>query len=314
MPNTARHAFGALENIQSALQAGTINAHDVLFVKDANGKPYVGWIDKDGQPVIVNETDEVVRVDTLPAAGEEGKIYIFGEDGYFWDGEKFINLCKPTDVSNLETAISSKADASEVEALEEKINAEFKKNAASQMYEIAQAPEGTLVDYFDKEIRIMIPGGTDFANFKNNIFGMENMRYIEGRVYAPEGAVRHKSNFGGAIEEGTVEAFADCVDEYGRIYIVTTLPVAQYDETSGVWTYFGANSTTKHYIGWNYTIEWFDENDVVIASDSVKINLSNEDCHYAVEPYYVGEMMAEVETKIEEKISEVAGAIEVVEF
>ena len=48
MADKARHAFGALENIDSALSAGTIDAYDILFVKDANGNPYVGWIDKNG--------------------------------------------------------------------------------------------------------------------------------------------------------------------------------------------------------------------------------------------------------------------------
>ena len=58
MANKAKHAFGALENIDSAISAGKIDSFDILFVKDANGKPYVGWIDGKGEKVIVpNETD-----------------------------------------------------------------------------------------------------------------------------------------------------------------------------------------------------------------------------------------------------------------
>lgn len=56
MADKARHAFGALENIDSAISAGVIDTFDILFVKDANGKPYVGWVDKDGNKVIC-ETD-----------------------------------------------------------------------------------------------------------------------------------------------------------------------------------------------------------------------------------------------------------------
>lgn len=105
MAERARHAFGTLENIDIALSNGTIDAYDILFVKDANGKPYVGWIDKEGNKVIVQEEDKVITVESLPETGVEGKIYIFGEDGYFWNGKEFVNLCKPTDVTALKTQV-----------------------------------------------------------------------------------------------------------------------------------------------------------------------------------------------------------------
>lgn len=115
----AKHAFGALENIDSAISSGKIDAYDILFVKDADGKPYVGWVDKDGNKVIVEEDDEIIVVDgdSLPESGESGKVYIFGEDGYFWNGEKFVNLCKPTDVSALEEEIATKVTAEEVKTM-----------------------------------------------------------------------------------------------------------------------------------------------------------------------------------------------------
>lgn len=119
MANKAKHAFGMLERIDSAISAGTIDAYDILFVKDENGKPYVGWIDSDGNKVIVEEEDEIIVVneESLPEYGESGKVYIFGEDGYFWNGEKFINLCKPTDVSALELEIATKVTAEEVKTI-----------------------------------------------------------------------------------------------------------------------------------------------------------------------------------------------------
>ena len=126
MAERAKHAFGALENIDSALANGTIDSHDILFVKDANGKPYVGWIDKEGNKIICQEEEKVVVVEgeSLPEAGVEGKIYIFGEDGYFWNGSEFVNLCKPTDVTALETEIAElgteieqKVDAATVQTM-----------------------------------------------------------------------------------------------------------------------------------------------------------------------------------------------------
>jgi len=104
----AKHAFGALEDIDQAFANGRIDSYDILFVKDANGKPYVGWIDKEGNKVICQEEERVIVVEgeSLPETGVEGKIYIFGEDGYFWNGTKFVNLCKPTDVTDLQTEVS----------------------------------------------------------------------------------------------------------------------------------------------------------------------------------------------------------------
>lgn len=126
MAGKAKHAFGALENIDTALVSGTIDSYDILFVKDANGKPYVGWIDKEGNKVICQEEEKVVVVEdeSLPTTGVEGKIYIFGEDGYFWNGTEFVNLCKPTDVTSLktqvnelETEIEQKVDATTVQTM-----------------------------------------------------------------------------------------------------------------------------------------------------------------------------------------------------
>lgn len=119
MADKAKHAFGALERIPEALAVGKIDAYDILFVKDANGKPYVGWIDKDGNSVIVKEEDEVVVVngESLPETGEVGKIYVFGEDAYVHNGAEFVNLCKPTDVSALETEIATKVTAEEVNTM-----------------------------------------------------------------------------------------------------------------------------------------------------------------------------------------------------
>ena len=126
MANRARHAFGTLERIDDALMNGAIDAYDILFVKDENGKPYVGWIDKEGNKVIVQEEDQVIVVEgeSLPESGEEGKVYIFGEDGYFWNGTEFKSLSKSADltvletqVSELETQMETKVDATTVETM-----------------------------------------------------------------------------------------------------------------------------------------------------------------------------------------------------
>ena len=119
MAMKAKHAFGMLENVDAAISSGKINEYDIIFAKDANGKPYVGWVDKDGKKVIVEEDDEVVVIDgeSLPESGEVGKIYVFGEDAYVYNGMEFVNLCKPTDVSALEAEIDTKVTAEEVKTI-----------------------------------------------------------------------------------------------------------------------------------------------------------------------------------------------------
>lgn len=111
----SRHAFGSEANIDSALANGLIDAYDILFLSE--GK--IGWIDKDGQKVIVEEEDEVVIIDgeSLPESGESGKIYVHGSDAYVWNDNKFVNLCKPTDVSALEAEIATKVTAKEVKTM-----------------------------------------------------------------------------------------------------------------------------------------------------------------------------------------------------
>lgn len=118
MADRAKHAFGMLENIDSALSSGTIDAYDILFVKDASGKPYVGWIDKEGNKVIVQDKEQIVRVDELPTTnGDENVVYVYNNECYIWDGSRCVSICKPTDVSALEEEIATKVTAEEVKTM-----------------------------------------------------------------------------------------------------------------------------------------------------------------------------------------------------
>jgi hypothetical protein len=67
MAEKAKHAFGSLENIDQALANGTIDSYDILFVKNAEGKPYVGWVDKDGNKVVVSNDEEIAELETALA-------------------------------------------------------------------------------------------------------------------------------------------------------------------------------------------------------------------------------------------------------
>ena len=59
MAQFAKHAFGSKANIDTAKQAGTINAHDLLLLDNKE----IGWIDKQGNTVISTpRTQEAITV------------------------------------------------------------------------------------------------------------------------------------------------------------------------------------------------------------------------------------------------------------
>lgn len=124
MAERARHAFGSSQNLEAAKQANKIDAFDILFL-DGDTDPKVGWLDANGETKIV-DTNKVIVVEgeSLPETGVEGKIYIFEDNGYFWNGTEFVNLCKPTDVTSLktqvddlETEMEQKVDAATVKTM-----------------------------------------------------------------------------------------------------------------------------------------------------------------------------------------------------
>lgn len=299
MADKARHAFGSEAKIQEALAAGVIDAYDILFLDEKK----VGWITKDGE-VVIAETD---------LSGVEAE------------------LATKATTEEVEKKLAAKADATEVD---EKINTAVTDTVATansytdekleaalgeylaKKYKISYKPEGTLVNYRDKEIRVMCPADTTWQ-LQNSGEGSEsNLYYIGFKAYAPDAAVSFKEDLQKTIADETMYYFEDNdfagVDENGRKYSIVWLPVANYDGST--WTYYGASSSEGKYIGWYYSVEWYDANGGLIASDCIRINLSNEDCHSSIEPYYVGGIMTEVDTKIEEKITEINTGYEIVEF
>lgn len=407
----SKHGFGSLENIDVALSNGQIDAYDILFVKDKNGTPYVGWIDKDGQKVIVKGEEKVVVVDgeALPEVGEVGKIYIFNDEGYFWNGKEFINFCKSTDltefenrfgklesdlksldttvagltsevtniksdiskvqdkvdevqteitgmkndvanlvteisnvdskVSGLETELEKKANSDDVENqiekskleainsanqyaddkaedvksyTDEKIEAALSEHLVKK-FEISDTPDGTIVNINEREIRIMCQENTVFKKQSVGTNGDPNCYYVTLRTYVfDDNVVGYREHLGEQYDSVTLTDLK--TDKFGRKYQPTWLGIAKYDDETGTWNYYGKNSTVNKYIGWDYRIDWYDVNDQIIASDTIRINLSNEKCHFINEPYYVGSIMKQIDTVVEEKLAEVESGWEIVEF
>lgn len=111
----AKHAFGSEANIAKALEQNLIDQYDILFLEGSDGKPKVGWIDKNNRPVLVQDEDEVKVVESLPATGEEGKIYLYNNEAYLWDGSKFAAISKSADLTALEEEVAKKVDEDTVD-------------------------------------------------------------------------------------------------------------------------------------------------------------------------------------------------------
>lgn len=154
-------------------------------------------------------------------------------------------------------------------------------------YEITNTPEGTLVDYRDKEIRIMVPAGAEFKAQQVGPTGNANMYYMGFKAYAPEGAVGFKEGDRGVIVDEYFDFSGDFAgtDEFGRNYSIVWLALASCN--NGVWTYYGKNSSFEKYIGWDYVVEWYSAAGIKIGADRIRINLSNEACHTDIRPYYL---------------------------
>lgn len=328
----AKHAYGSRKNLMAAIESGKVDAYDILLLNGEDESPAIGWVDKNGNPIIVESQSQIVHVDELPTVdGDVNVIYIYNNETYLWDGEKCVSTCKPVDLSALEAEMANKANAKEVKAeiakavtdtvasakaytdgkVESAVEAAMSEHLIKR-YEVADVPAGTLVDYFDKEIRIMCPADAEFVKQSVGVGGNPNNYYMTFKTYAPsDDVVGYIEHLG---DQADPEVLTDLkTDEYGRKYQPTWLGIANYNDATG-WTYYGANSSTEKYIGWDYQIDWYNADGVMVKSDAVRINLSNEDCHNTIEPYYIGSVRKEIDTKIEEKIAEVEGAIEIVEF
>lgn len=162
-------------------------------------------------------------------------------------------------------------------------------------YEISHKPAGTMVDYRDKEIRIMCPASTEWVLQNVGATGDANKYYIGFKAYAPNDAVSFKEDMSEIIVDQTMHSFEGNsfagIDAYGRKYSIVWLAVADYDPAADAWTYYGVKSNKNKYIGWYYSVEWFDANGKKIAADTIRINLTNEDCHNAIEPYYMANVV-----------------------
>lgn len=348
----AKHAFGDLANVQAALDKKVIDAYDILFLKDGD-RALVGWIDKDGNIVLAENSGgssegkrEVIVSEALPESGQEqGVIYIetTTNTGSIWNGAEWVKLFENMDAiaSEIQSKLDAKADKADTLAGYGITDAYTKKEADllrkemldsiymyiakndlfKDKYEVFSKPAGTLVDYREKEIRVMCPADTKWELQQVNAAGDKNTYYIGLKMYAPDSSVvGFKTDLKETIEDDTMHSFEGNefagIDDYGRKYNIAWLPAAKYDEASQAWTYSGVKSTVDKFVGWPMSIEWYDADNKLVGTDTYHINLTNESCHTSIDPFYVRDAVAESKEYADEQIAKAGGfgGIEIVEF
>jgi len=229
----------------------------------------------------------------LPADAAEGDLYEVRADASEWcfNGEKWFEYGKTVDID-----LSIYAEKDEVRNIAKLVD-----------YEISHKPNGTLVNYTDEEIRVMCPANTEWVLQNSGENANKSAYYIGFKADAPDDSVvSFKEDLAEIIADDTMYYFENNefagVDEYGRKYSITWLPVAAYDEATGKWTYHGSLSSVEKYMGWYYTVEWYNADGLKVSADTIRINLSNEDCHVGTEPFYVAKLKASL-AALEESLS-----------
>lgn len=101
MAMKAKHAFGNLADVEKALETGRIDSYDILFL-DGDTEPKIGWIDKNGNPVILkDEKADLSEVEADVEALESA----------------MAEKANASDVETLETALATKVTAEEVKTM-----------------------------------------------------------------------------------------------------------------------------------------------------------------------------------------------------
>lgn len=236
--------------------------------------------------------------------------YNAGDGLQLVDGTFSINLGSNTNGlhfvdGSLNLALATKDTAGALSAVDkvalDKLVALDIPNTYGIAYEVSSKPTGTLVNYNGKEIRVMCPADTQWALQQVGANGDASKYYIGFKAYAPSSNINSfKESLAKTMTDQTMYYFVDNefagIDENGRKYSIIWLPVAKHNDDN-TWTYYGANSTSDKLIGWDYCVEWYDNNGICVASDLIRINLSNEDIHSSIEPYYMSNYVTDDELK-----------------
>ena len=295
---------GDCESVEAALatlQNDMANINEVLFPSAEGSKTLLSRVE--GLEAEVSTVDQRI-IDSIndfaTKISDDGTINTFKElvDYVSTNGSETAGIIE--DITKLQGLVGDVPVAEQIEAasgtLLSEINKTEKKLLAvseTKKYEVTDVPVGTLVDYRDKEIRIMCPADAEFNKQAVGVGGDANTYYMTFKTYAPsDNAVGYIEHVNGQVDSQILTDLK--TDEYGRKYQPSWLGLAKYDEATDTWNYYGKSSSVNRYIGWDYQIDWYNADGKIIDTYSVRINLSNEACHNNLEPYYMGKVVKSV--------------------
>lgn len=229
---------------------------------------------------------------------DDGKINTVMELIHYVDEHGKETAALVSDVRTLQEIVGTTPVAEQIDAALkpaiEKLDASMK----HIRYEIVSCPENTEIFYGEDEIRVMCPADTAWAHQQSGENADSNLYYIGFKAYAPSNAVSFKEDLAEIIADNTMYSFDNNefagVDRYGRKYSIVWLPVARFDPDTNTWMYYGDMSSKQKYIGWYYSVEWYDAAGKLIASDITRVNLSNAACHHVAQPYYMSDVIKEI--------------------
>lgn len=242
--------------------------------------PYIGEVGGaltgDGTAIVIN--NGVITLNGIDGA-TAGQAFRLNADG---TGLEWYNPADSeivTEITEKLTEVTEKTEISYAATLK------YEERAVLTKAEVVVYPEGSVVNYFQDEIRVAVPSDYAWASNKN-----DNYYYMDVRFYAPANAKYYKQTQALEIVDEIFYEFENNpnagVDIHNCKYTLVSVPIAALKD--GVWTYYGATSTPSNYIGWYNRCDWYDENKVLIGSNLYRINLSNTNCLSDILPYYIG--------------------------
>ena len=63
MAERAKHAHGSRKNLENAIAQGVVNEYDVLFLSGEDESNAIGWVNKNGEAVIIDPVAEVSKLE-----------------------------------------------------------------------------------------------------------------------------------------------------------------------------------------------------------------------------------------------------------
>lgn len=305
-----------------SLPAFEVAADGILYYCKSSGCGYVlneernGWLcvvyGFDNETIGVNSSG-LISVESVPIAKVSGlqdelqRIEAIAISSNTIASVEKAGIVKPgSEIAVAEDGTMSlvAVEISKITGLEDRLKTvvekpELQRTAKMVAYEVSNKPDGTLVNYTDEEVRVMCPADTEWKKQNSGENADANMYYIGFRAYAPDDSVvSFKEDLKETISDSTMYYFENNefagIDEFGRKYSVVWLPVAAYNESTGTWSYYGEQSSDKGYIGWYYSVEWYNAAGMKVAADTIRVNLANENCYTNLAPFYIADLKTAV--------------------